>query len=204
VRVSATLNQEAGLTAYYASRNWTFVCSCALRTARATATATSNFILLNVTQPKWLSTKRPTIPLILTNLPHLLSRPLAALNSLEHRHTLHTRKLCHPAIMLLVDTVLHNTLVADSRLLRLQATTVSPHAALSIVHSLLQRVVLPAEDVVAVLAVARVVSRGEVEGLRAVGGPVGFVVEFGCVPYDLGGCVSLGGKERGGDRVPRA
>jgi len=41
-----------------------------------------------------------------------------------------------------------------------------------------------------VLAVAGVVACAEVEGLRAVCGPVLFVVEFGGVPYDLV-CVSL-------------
>ena len=87
--------------------------------------------------------------------------------------------------MLLVHTVLHDTLVAISRLLRLQTTTVGAHAALGIIHGLLKRVVLPAEDVVAMLAVAGVIASGEVEGLRAVGGPVSFVVEFGCVPDNL-------------------
>jgi hypothetical protein len=108
-----------------------------------------------------------------------------ALDSLEHGHTLHPWKLRHPPIMLLMNAVLDNTLVAIGGLLRLQRPAVSAHAAFCVVHCFLQRVVFPAEDVVAVLAVACVVACGEVEGLGAVGGPVGFCVEVRCVPYDL-------------------
>lgn len=53
------------------------------------------------------------------------------------------------------------------------------------VHALLQLVILPAENVVAVLAEARVVAVAEVEGLRAVGGPEALVVEGRRVPDDF-------------------
>ena len=54
-----------------------------------------------------------------------------------------------------------------------------------IVHSSLQSIALPAEDVVSVLAVASRVTRTEDEGLRAVSWPFGFVVESCGVPDDL-------------------
>jgi hypothetical protein len=70
-------------------------------------------------------------------------------------------------------------------LLLLQASASRTHTALSIIHSLLERVVFPAKDVVAVLAVTCVVAGAEVEWLRAVGGPVGLIVELAGVPDDL-------------------
>jgi glucose uptake protein GlcU len=106
-------------------------------------------------------------------------------NSLNHWHILHTREIRQPAIMLLMHTVGYNTFVAISRLLRLQATAVRTHAALGVIHSLLKRVVLPAEDVVSMLSISSVVSSRKDERLRAIGGPLSFVVELASVPDDL-------------------
>lgn len=87
--------------------------------------------------------------------------------------------------MILDHMVLHDTLVSVGRLLRLQAPTTSSHTALCIIHSFLKRSILPAEDIVAVLSVPGVVAGTQVEGLRAVGGPVGLVVELSGIPNDL-------------------
>ena len=106
-------------------------------------------------------------------------------STLDHRHILHTRKSSQPAVMFLMHTVGYNTFVAISRLLCLQATTVGTHAALSVIHSLLKRVILPAEDVVSMLSISSVVSSRKDERLRAIGGPLNFVVEFAGVPDDL-------------------
>jgi hypothetical protein len=66
--------------------------------------------------------------------------------------------------MLLVDTVLDDTLVAIGRLLRLEVTAGSTYAAFGIIHNLLERVVLPAKDVAAMLTVAGGVSCRKVKG----------------------------------------
>ena len=70
-------------------------------------------------------------------------------------------------------------------MLGLQATAAGTHAALGIVHGLLERVLLPSEHIVAMLAISGVVTHTEVEGLRAVGGPFSFVVELAGVPNNL-------------------
>lgn len=54
--------------------------------------------------------------------------------------------------------------------------------AVRCIHALLELIVLPAENVVAVLSEAGVVAVAEVERLRAVGGPEALVVEWGSVP----------------------
>jgi hypothetical protein len=53
------------------------------------------------------------------------------------------------------------------------------------VENLLQRVALPAKDVVGVVAVARGVAKRPHERLAAVSGPVGLVVELARVPHGL-------------------
>lgn len=53
------------------------------------------------------------------------------------------------------------------------------------VHGALESIALPAEQVVAVDTVARVVSHGPVEGLGAVLGPIRKVVELASVEHDL-------------------
>ena len=68
--------------------------------------------------------------------------------------------------------------------LSLQARAPSTHAARS-VHGALERVALPSENVVGVLAESGVVSRAEVEGLGPVLGPQRAVVELSGVPDDL-------------------
>jgi hypothetical protein len=107
-------------------------------------------------------------------------------NTTLHWHTLHTGKILHPTIRILIHTSLDNALVARIRLLLLQASASRTHTALSIIHSLLERVVFPPKDVVPVLAVTRVVAGAEVEWLRAVCGPIGLVVELAGVPDNLG------------------
>lgn len=87
--------------------------------------------------------------------------------------------------MILTHTIRNNAFIPICRLLRLQSPTVCSHAALGIIHGLLQRVVFPPKHVVAVLSVSRVVTHAEDKWLRAVGGPIGFVVEFTRVPDDL-------------------
>lgn len=68
--------------------------------------------------------------------------------------------------------------------LRLQAPTPGAHAAGSI-HSLLQRVTLPAKNIVGVLAKTSRVSHAQDEWLTAVGRPLRLVVELRGVPDDL-------------------
>lgn len=53
------------------------------------------------------------------------------------------------------------------------------------IHTLLELIVLPAKDIVAVLTKASVVTVAEIEGLRAVGGPEALVVERSGIPDDL-------------------
>lgn len=107
------------------------------------------------------------------------------MNHTLHGHSLHTRQLLNPIVLLLIDTTLDDTLVSNIRLLSLQATTAGTHATFGVVHSLLKRIVLPAKDVIAVLAETGIVARAKVEGLRAIGRPVGLVVELPGVPDNL-------------------
>jgi hypothetical protein len=102
----------------------------------------------------------------------------------RHGH-IHTRKLSQPAIGVLVDSPRHLARIASVGLLSLEAPTVGTHATLRIVHGLLQRIVLPAEHVITVLAEASGVACAEDEGLRTVGGPIGFIVELRGVPDNL-------------------
>jgi hypothetical protein len=53
------------------------------------------------------------------------------------------------------------------------------------VHGFLERVSLPAEDVINVSSVALAVASAPNKWLRAVHGPVGFVVELSCIPESL-------------------
>lgn len=53
------------------------------------------------------------------------------------------------------------------------------------IHQPLQRIAFPPKHVVSMVRVARCVAKAPCEGLAAVGGPVGFVVEFGRVPDDF-------------------
>ena len=53
------------------------------------------------------------------------------------------------------------------------------------VHQPLQRVSFPSKHIVSMVRVARCVAEAPCEGLAAVDGPVGFVVEFGGVPDDF-------------------
>jgi hypothetical protein len=87
--------------------------------------------------------------------------------------------------MVFIDPLLDSALVASLGLLSFQATTASTHAAFGLVHSLLERVVFPAEDVVAVLTKPGVVAGGKYEGLRTIRWPVRLVVEVASVLDDL-------------------
>jgi hypothetical protein len=89
------------------------------------------------------------------------------------------------SIKVLPNPTLNTAAVASRHRLGLKPTTARAHAPLGLIHGLLQAIPLPAKHIVTMLSVARVVARGEVEGLRAVGGPVGLVVELPRVPHDL-------------------
>jgi hypothetical protein len=116
--------------------------------------------------------------------PHQNARTIPAIQLHGHGH-IHSRKFSQPAIGVLVDSPRHLARIASVGLLSLKAPAVGTHAALCIVHSLLQRIVLPAEHVIAVLAETSGVACAENEGLRTVGGPVCFVVELRSVPDNL-------------------
>lgn len=79
---------------------------------------------------------------------------------LLHLHC-HTRELSEPSILILIDTPRYPASISCVWLLSFKATAASSHATLRFVHCLLQRVILPAEDVVAVLAKAGIISRAE-------------------------------------------
>jgi len=87
------------------------------------------------------------------------------------------------ALPLLIDLLRNLALIRLRNNLGLEIGATGTRA--SAVHGALKGIALPAEDVVAVLAVAGVVAGAEVEWLGAVRGPVGLVVELGGVPYDL-------------------
>jgi hypothetical protein len=71
------------------------------------------------------------------------------------------------SVSVLINALLDVARVTGGDLLRLQATAGRTHAALRFIHSFLERVSLPAEDVIAVLAVASRVSGTEHKGLGA-------------------------------------
>ena len=80
--------------------------------------------------------------------------------NLLHLHC-HTRELSQPSILILFDTPRYPASISCVWLLGFKATAASSHATLRFVHCLLQRVVLPAEDVVTMLAEAGIISRAE-------------------------------------------
>jgi hypothetical protein len=88
------------------------------------------------------------------------------------------------AIVVLVHHALHLALLGLVDRLPGQVCTLGAHAPGG-VHGLLQRVALPAKDVVGVLAQAGVVAGAEHEGLRAVRWPQRLVVEGRRVPHNL-------------------
>ena len=83
------------------------------------------------------------------------------------------------------DGFLDGAPVGSRNILRFLVPACGAEATVGI-HGTLQRVSLPAEDVVAMLAVARRVSRREHKRLRAVRRPVGGIVEGGSIPDNLG------------------
>lgn len=102
-----------------------------------------------------------------------------------HGHTLHAGQILDPAVLLLIDDAFDDALVTSIRLLGLQSTAAGTHAAFGVVHSFLERVVLPAEYVVTVLAETCVVTSAEVERLGAISRPVCLVVELASIPNNL-------------------
>jgi len=86
--------------------------------------------------------------------------------------------------VVLVDERPHGAALGGVDGLGLEAAALGAHAPAG-VHGLLERITLPAEDVIGVLAVAGLVARAQVERLRAVLGPGRLVVEAGGVPDDL-------------------
>lgn len=83
--------------------------------------------------------------------------------------------------MFLLNHTLNRTLLRGPNILILHRLALRAHAIRRI-HANLQLVALPAKHVVSVLPVPCVVAVAEVEGLRAVGGPEGLVVEGRRVP----------------------
>jgi hypothetical protein len=131
------------------------------------------------------ATKFKKLTVYSARIPASFSPKLALQRITLHRHTRHTRQLLHPPLLVFINPTFNNTLIARIRLLSLQPSTTCTHASLRLIHSFLQRIVLPAKHIVAVLSVPSVVAHAEVEGLRAIGRPVGFVVEVAGVPHNL-------------------
>lgn len=90
----------------------------------------------------------------------------------------------HTAINILVSSTPDGAAPADLDALGAEVSALSAEAA-GRIHGALQRVALPAKDVVAVLAETGRVARREDERLRAVGGPLVAVVELRSVPDNL-------------------
>jgi hypothetical protein len=110
--------------------------------------------------------------------------------------------------MIFLNHTLNLTLLRRINSLILQILTLSTHAARSI-HTLLQLIIPPSENVISVLSVASVVTVAEVERLGSIGGPLGLVVEGRRVPHDFvhelgnadrvrGGAAAAEGEEIGG------
>jgi hypothetical protein len=86
--------------------------------------------------------------------------------------------------MVLINHTPNRTLLRLLNILVSHRLALRTHAVRRI-HSNLQLVSLPAEDVVGVLPVAGAVAVAEDKGLRAVGGPKVLVVEGSSVPDDF-------------------
>lgn len=85
-----------------------------------------------------------------------------------------------------MDLLVHGALLGSRDVLGEQVRLRAGRAhAAGHVHGSLEGIVLPAENVVCVLAVPGVVPEAEVEGLRAVCGPQRLVVELSRVPHHL-------------------
>jgi hypothetical protein len=81
--------------------------------------------------------------------------------------------------MVLLNHTPDRALLRRSNILVSHRLALGSHAVCRI-HSDLQLIALPAEDVVGVLTVARAVAVAEYKGLRAVGGPHALVVYPRC------------------------
>ena len=79
---------------------------------------------------------------------------------------------------------LHTTLLRSINTLRLHPRTTGPHTPARI-HALLQRISLPPEYVIRVLAQAGMISRRQDKRLRPISRPLSLVVKLDSIPYDL-------------------
>lgn len=104
------------------------------------------------------------------------------------------------SIGVLQHRVLDGTLVRRRRRLDLHAVA-RRCTKTAAVHEFLESIALPPKDIVGVLGIARLVAVAQNKGLRAVGGPLAFVVERRCVPdnleHNLGDLDGVGGRAGG-------
>jgi hypothetical protein len=119
------------------------------------------------------------------SLPGRWSNPAKSSVLCSLRHTLLIFKLevALTSIDVFPDSLGDRASLGLLNALRLQTAAVRSEAAVG-VHGPLQRVALPSEDVVSVLAIARGIPSAEHEGL-AVGRPQRTVVELGGIPDNL-------------------
>jgi len=92
-------------------------------------------------------------------------------------------KLSKPAFNLILDGLTNSALQRLGRSLSLEC--LASVSTASGIESLLQNTVLPAEDVITMLAVTSAITHGVDEGLGSVGGPDALVVENSSVPHDF-------------------
>jgi len=88
-------------------------------------------------------------------------------------------------VIVLLDLGANSAFKSLFNSLSLEVGTARRSQAARGVHGALERIALPAKDVVGVLAETSVVARAEVEGLLDARGPSRLVVELGSVPDDL-------------------
>lgn len=143
------------------------------------------------------SNQTPSLPFPFPCFPSSPQPPLP-----PHLHTnnltTNPRQRRNPPISILLIQLRNRTALGGRHITNRQTPTGRSHTR-TFIHSSLQRVAFPAKHVVAVLRIPCVVAGREVEGLRAVGGPFGFVVECCGVPDDLErGNVLVGNEGRGG------
>lgn len=112
---------------------------------------------------------------------------LVVRSSLQHqsaspKELIRRKKLT--SIRILNDSLWNSAFIRHRDILRLLITTSGAKTS-TIIHSPLQSITIPPKNIVSVLTVAGVVPLTEIKWLRAVCGPICFVVELGCIPDDL-------------------
>lgn len=110
-------------------------------------------------------------------------RPPQASLVISSRHWA-TWKAIKPTFDILTDRLLDLALVRRRNILALLVSASGAETTIGI-HGPLERIALPPKDVVAVLAVPRLVTRRQHKRLRAIGWPLSLVVELGRVPDNL-------------------